>query len=115
MPSFYDRFSEIAGRFGSRTAIQVQHPDRVDSFTYAELRDAAESVAAGLHARGVKLGDRCAILADNSFRWVAAYLGVLRLGAIAEDLGGNFSRSVAVETSTGRIVLSSPGRGEWEI
>ncbi len=39
----------------------------------------------------------------------------LRLGAIAEDLGGNFSRSVAVETSTGRIVLSSPGRGEWEI
>ena len=39
----------------------------------------------------------------------------LRLGAIAEDLGGNISRSVAVETGTGRIVLSSPGRGEWEL
>jgi chemotaxis protein CheD len=38
-----------------------------------------------------------------------------RLGAIAEDTGGQFSRSVSLDIATGRVVLSSPGRGEWEL
>lgn len=36
-----------------------------------------------------------------------------KLGAIAEDLGQNFSRTVTLEVSTGKIILSSPGKGEW--
>ncbi|MBI3663779.1 MAG: AMP-binding protein [Acidobacteria bacterium] len=86
MPSFYDQFTEIAGRFAERTAVEVQHPDRVDSHTFAELHRTAESVAAALHTRGIGRGDRCAILADNDFRWVAAYLGVQRLGGVAVPL-----------------------------
>jgi chemotaxis protein CheD len=38
-----------------------------------------------------------------------------RLGAIAEDVGGTISRSVSVETGTGKTIISSPGRGNWEI
>ena len=38
-----------------------------------------------------------------------------RLGAIAEDVGGSISRSVAVDVKTGRVTISSPGRGEWEL
>ncbi len=38
-----------------------------------------------------------------------------RLGAIAEDVGGNFSRSVAIDMNTGKVIVSSPGRGEWEL
>lgn len=38
-----------------------------------------------------------------------------RLGAIAEDVGGNISRSVAVDMNTGKVIISSPGRGEWEL
>lgn len=37
------------------------------------------------------------------------------LGAVSEDVGGNFSRSVAIYQSTGTVVLSSPGRSDWEI
>jgi len=36
-----------------------------------------------------------------------------RLGAIAEDVGGNISRSVAVNVSTGKITISSPGKEDW--
>lgn len=111
MPSFYERFAEIAGRFGSRTAIEVQYSDRVDSFTYAELRAAAESVAAALNARGVVLGDRCAILADNSFRWVAAYLGVLRLGAIGVPLDTAYKpKQIAtlLRDSGARLLFTTP-------
>ena len=37
------------------------------------------------------------------------------LGPIAEDVGGTISRSVAVRVDVGRVVLSSPGRGKWEL
>jgi len=38
-----------------------------------------------------------------------------RLGTIAEDVGGNISRSVAIDMDTGKVIISSPGRGEWEL
>lgn len=37
------------------------------------------------------------------------------LGPVAEDVGGNFSRSVAVFQESGKVVLTSPGRPDWEI
>lgn len=42
-------------------------------------------------------------------------LGKHQLGAIAEDLGNNFSRSVSIEVKTGKVTVSSPGRGQWTI
>lgn len=38
-----------------------------------------------------------------------------RLGAISEDVGKNFSRTVWVEVDTGKCFISSPGRGIWEL
>lgn len=38
-----------------------------------------------------------------------------RLGAIAEDVGGTFSRTVIVEPGTGRVIISSPGKPNWEL
>ena len=37
------------------------------------------------------------------------------LGAVAEDVGGKISRTVAVEVDTGRMILSSAGRPNWEL
>jgi len=37
------------------------------------------------------------------------------LGALSMDVGGNFSRTVAVSVDTGKVVLSSPGKKDWEI
>ena len=37
------------------------------------------------------------------------------MGAVAEDLGGNFSRTVSVSVDTGEIILSSPGRPNWKL
>ena len=39
----------------------------------------------------------------------------LGMGPMAEDLGGSISRTVSVSVGTGRIVLSSPTKGEWEL
>ena len=84
--NFYEQFRAAAERFAERPAIDVQRRDRVERYTYAELRGMAERTAAFLAARGLGAGERCAILADNDARWCAAYFGVLRLGGVAVPL-----------------------------
>ncbi len=37
------------------------------------------------------------------------------MGAVAEDLGGNFSRTVSVSVESGLVTLSSPGRPSWQL
>lgn len=37
------------------------------------------------------------------------------MAAIAEDVGGNYSRTVWVEVDSGRVFVTSPGRGRWEL
>lgn len=46
---------------------------------------------------------------------VKEILKKFKLGSLAEDLGDSISRSITVEVKTGRVILSSPGRGKWEI
>lgn len=38
-----------------------------------------------------------------------------RLGAIAEDIGGFISRTVSLNVGDGKVTISSPGRGEWDL
>jgi len=38
-----------------------------------------------------------------------------KLGPRAEHVGDSISRTVTVNVNTGRVFLSSPGRGEWEL
>jgi len=37
------------------------------------------------------------------------------MAAIAEDVAGNYSRTVWVEVDSGRVYIESPGRGRWEL
>jgi long-chain acyl-CoA synthetase len=54
--------------------------------TYGELRDQLARMRGGLAARGIAPGDRVAILADNNWYFVSAYLAVLGAGAVAVPL-----------------------------
>src|SRR2546421_162971 len=98
MQSFYRRFVDVATRYPDHVAVELQpaisatsqdsstpHPSSflTASYTYAELRRVAEHLGACLQNRGISPGARCAILASNSPRWVAAYLGVMAAGCVA--------------------------------
>jgi chemotaxis protein CheD len=37
------------------------------------------------------------------------------MGAVAEDLGGNFSRTVTISVAAGQVTLSSPGKPNWQL
>ncbi len=89
--NFYDRFAATAERFGNHVAIEFQRHDSMERVTYAELRNRAEAAAEFLASRDVHRGDTCAILADNDIAWCSAYLGILRLGALAVPLDTHYS------------------------
>jgi chemotaxis protein CheD len=84
-------------------------------------------VALGCHPKGkglvVKLAGGAQVMDPNgvfnigkrNFLGVKKTLWRYRLGAIAEDVGGSFSRTVNVEPGTGRMVISSPGKPDWEL
>lgn len=103
-------FAGAVNRFGERTAVEIQRPDRVDAFTYRQLHDMAASWAAHFVGLGIVAGDRCAILAHNDAHWCAAYLGILKLGAVAVPLDTNYSEeqvSKIVKDSGSKILLVS--------
>src|SRR5579864_2280102 len=56
---------------------------RREQVTYGELIAGAESIAFALRQFGVQEGERVGILAENSAFWVASYLGILKIGAVA--------------------------------
>jgi long-chain acyl-CoA synthetase len=56
---------------------------RRESVTYGELVALAERIACTLHEAGIAPGARVGILGENSAFWVASYLGILKLGAVA--------------------------------
>jgi len=90
MSTFYDRFLEHAARLPENIALEIQRRDRVESFTYAQLKSMAESVGRWLTHNGFPPGTRMAILADNHPRWVAAYLGIIASGYTAVPLDTAF-------------------------
>jgi long-chain acyl-CoA synthetase len=86
MPTFYDLFRECAERWPNNVAVEIQRQDSIESYTYAELRQMAESIGRWLIETGVGRGARVALLADNHPRWVAAYLGIIAAGCAAVPL-----------------------------
>ena len=86
MPTFYDRFVECAERWPNHIALETQRHDRLESYTYAELRRMAESVGRWIADNGFAHGSRLGILADNDPRWVATYLGIIASGCTVVPL-----------------------------
>ena len=86
MPTFYDRFVECAERWPNNPAVELQGHDHLEGYTYAEVRQMAESVGRWVTENGFARGTRLAILADNHPRWVAVYLGIIAAGCAAVPL-----------------------------
>jgi long-chain acyl-CoA synthetase len=86
MSSFYHRFCQCAEEWPESVALEIQHRDRVESYTYAQVRRMAESFGRWLVEHHYQKGARIAILADNHPRWVAAYLGIIAAGCTAVPL-----------------------------
>jgi len=79
---------------------------------YGEFHKKVLEIAALLKERGIKKGDRVAILADNSPQWGMAYFGIVRLGAIGVPILPDFPEAdvTHILNETGATILFTTQR-----
>ncbi|TFV64328.1 fatty acid--CoA ligase family protein [Geodermatophilus sp. DF01-2] len=94
-----------------RTAAARPHAEAVVigtvRWTYADLLERVRTVAAALLHRGVRPGDRVAIWAPNSERWVAAALALQHLGVAVVPVNTRYKGDEARDllARTGAVAL----------
>jgi acyl-CoA synthetase (AMP-forming)/AMP-acid ligase II len=77
--------------------------------TFAQLRDQAHEIARALVASGLRPGERVAIWAPNSARWIAASFGVYVAGGVLVPLNSRYRGGEAghiLRTSGARLLLT---------
>ena len=111
MSNFAGQISDAARRWPDRVAIErVAADGTIDAMRYRELEALAGRIGGWLQAEGFTAGDRVAILADNDARWIAAYLGALRIGAVAVPLDTAYKAAqvaTVLENSGARLLFTT--------
>jgi acyl-CoA synthetase (AMP-forming)/AMP-acid ligase II len=95
--------AQAAHEFGREPALVDPHQRR---WNFAELHDGALTVARALIASGIEPGDRVALWAPNTARWVLAALGVACAGATLVPINTRFTGGEAAD-----IVRRSNAKG----
>lgn len=97
MANFYHRFAQSVERYPDAVAVELLRqakggqPPPPESLTYRQMRAQVDALGRWLRAGAAPAGARCAILAQNSPRWLVAYLGAIAAGAVAVPLDTNFN------------------------
>ncbi len=76
--SIYEQFENVAREFSDRPALVFLG----QRYTYSELLEAAERLAASLHNLEMARGDKAIVFLPNCPQWIMAWLALLRIGAV---------------------------------
>jgi long-chain acyl-CoA synthetase len=86
MPNFLDDIFAQLKKADSRVVLREIHGEKFVSVSGRELLEQVGRVRAHLRRTGLQAGERCALLAPNSARWVAFNLALLAEGIIVVPL-----------------------------
>lgn len=73
---------ESCDRFSAKAALLHRVRGEFVPLTYGEFRNRVFEIASGLRAKGITVGDRVAIYAENSMKWALLDWAILSLGAV---------------------------------
>jgi long-chain acyl-CoA synthetase len=76
-------FKESAAKHSGRTAVQYREDGKWIDLSYEGLKDRVEAFSTFLSEKGVRKGDRVAIILENGPAWPAIFFATLAVGAIA--------------------------------
>ena len=107
-----DYFSHFCTAHGDETML-VSDDERL---SYTQVHAAADRIAAALISRhGIAKGDRVGIAMRNATVWIAAYIGILRAGAIAVLINGWWQSEElehAIRDTGTRLILADSQRAD---
>lgn len=88
-----DLFEASVEKYGSKTFLLEKRHREFQPTTYAETRDQALQVGAGLAALGIRPGDKVAILSEGCNAWIVSELGLFYAGAVSVPLSVKLEES----------------------
>jgi long-chain acyl-CoA synthetase len=94
MPNFLENIFAQLKRADGRVVLREIRGDPFVSVTGRELLEQVQRVRAFLRGSGLQAGDRCALLAPNSIRWIVSDLALMAEGMIVVPL---YSRQAPAE------------------
>src|SRR5882724_4468663 len=94
MPNFLENIFSQLKRADGRVVLREIRGEQFVSLTGGEMLEQVQRVRGFLRRSGLQLGDRCALLATNSVRWVTFDLALMAEGAIVVPL---YSRQAPAE------------------
>ncbi len=92
-----DLLNESVAKFGNNPFLWEKTRDRFEPTSYAETKQAAHELAAGLISLGVEKGDKVALLSEGRNAWIIGELAILHTGAV------NVPLSIKLEESNDLI------------
>ena len=84
--TFLENIFERLQRASGAIVVSEIHDGEVRPVTGGELLSMVQQARQFLRARGLKKGDRCALLASNSIRWIALDLALMAEGIVVVPL-----------------------------
>lgn len=88
-----DLFEDSVARYGAKTFLLEKKHRKFEPTTYAETREQAIEVGAGLAALGIRPKDNVAILSEGCNAWIIAELGLFYAGAVSVPLSVKLEES----------------------
>lgn len=88
-----DLFESSVEKYGDKTFLLEKRHHRFEPTTYAETREQALKVGAGLVASGIRPSDKVAILSEGCNAWIISELGLFYAGAISVPLSVKLEES----------------------
>lgn len=92
-----DLLNESVAKFGNNPFLWEKITDRFEPTSYAETKQAAQELAAGLISLGVEKDDKVALLSEGRNAWIIGELAILHTGAV------NVPLSIKLEESNDLI------------
>ncbi len=116
-----DLFEDSVVKYGAKTFLLEKKHRAFEPTTYAETKEQALEIGAGLAAAGIRPGDKVAILSEGCNAWITSELGVFYAGAVSVPLSVNLKSrttccSVCAMPKSGRCSYrntSSPRSGAY--
>ena len=100
------------GQNPNKTAVIDLESLEAKSYSYKELRDYSNAVAHGLINQGIVLGDKVAIVSDNSVRFLFCLFGIMKIGAVAVLVDNTLNQEqikIILKDCEARLVFTDTG------